>query len=117
MRYLVRVRGRGRVEVAAYGLGDAEHLAEKEICRLWPEATVEVLEVSHAPGATRIVEEFFLAYRVDATVEVEADSESDARRTAFRAARERLAESRYRHTSWEAAGAQAAGPPGPHPAA
>ena len=102
MRYLVRIRGRGRVEVAAHGLADAEHLAGKEMGRLWPEARVEVVEVARAPGTARIVEEFSLTYRVEATLEIDAASEPEARRAAFRAAREHLAPSRYRHTSWEA---------------
>ena len=36
------VRGAGRVELAAYGLADAEHQVEKELRALWPDAVVEL---------------------------------------------------------------------------
>jgi hypothetical protein len=102
MLHSVRIRGKGRVQVAAHGMGDAEHLLEKELRSLWPEARLVVTEVARPPGAERIVEEFSVSYRLEAAVEADAEDEEQARRSAFRAARDRLAASRYRHTSWEA---------------
>lgn len=96
---VVRVRGSGRVDVPAYGIADAEHVVEKEILRAWPEARVEILEVARAAGAGRIVEEFTVAYHIRATVAV--DEGTDARARAFRFARSRLEETRYRRTEWE----------------
>ena len=100
--WTVRVRGEGRVGVPAHGLADAEHRVEKELGRLFPEARVEVTEVARPAGAPRIVEELAVSYRVDASVEVEADSPDEARRAAFRLARSRLESSRYRMTAWSA---------------
>ncbi|HWK88396.1 MAG TPA: hypothetical protein VNP72_00325 [Longimicrobium sp.] len=95
------VRGGGRVELAAYGLADAEHQVEKEIRALWPDAAVEVLEVSRAGGGGRIVEEFAVAYRVRATLAVDADTPADARRSALRTLRDRFEGSRYARIAWE----------------
>lgn len=97
------VRGGGRVELAAYGLADAEHQVEKEIRALWPDAAVEVLEVSRA-GAGRIVEEFAVAYRVRATITAEADTLPDARKAALRMLREAFEGSRYARIAWEVVG-------------
>jgi hypothetical protein len=97
----IGVRGAGRVELAAYGLADAEHQVEKEIRALWPDAAVDVLDVARADGASRIVEEFRVRYRVRAVVPVEADTPADARRSALRLLRERFAGSRYERVAWE----------------
>ena len=105
----VDITGEGRVDVAAYGIADAEHLVEKELRALWPEARLVVTEVRRESGAARIVEEFSLAYRLQATLRVEAADVTEARRAAFRAARDRLEDSRYRHTSWDAARERPAG--------
>jgi hypothetical protein len=100
--YPVRVRGRGEVEVPAYGVADAEHLVEKEVGRLWPGARVQISSVARLPGGGRIVEQFSLVYLLEGVLEVEAESQPDAHRAAFRAAREKLASSRYLQTRWEA---------------
>lgn len=101
MPHTVRVRGRGRVEVAAYGLADAEHRVEKELARLWPEAHVEVLEVRRPQGEPRIVEEFEVSYRVTAVVSVEAPSRESAPSEAFRLVRGRLQGSRFQRMELE----------------
>lgn len=102
MIHSIRIRGTGRVEVAAHGMADAEHLLEREIRALWPEARLVVTDVSRAPGVERIVEDLTLSYRLEATVEAEGEEPRAARRAAFRIARERLGASRYRRTTWEA---------------
>lgn len=101
MIHRVSVRGRGRVELPAFGLTDAEHRVEKEIARLWPEALVQVLEVARGEGDPRIVEEFTVTYRIEGALEVDAPSLDAARRATFRAARRKLADSRYYRTEWE----------------
>jgi hypothetical protein len=98
--FVVSVRGVGRISAAAYGVADAEHLVEKEIARAWPAARVEVLEVGRG-SVGRIVEEFTVAYRVSGDIRVSAESTNQARRAAFRRARELLADSRYARTEWE----------------
>jgi hypothetical protein len=97
----VRIRGRGRVQLPAYGLADAEHRVEKEISRLLPTARVQVLDVARAEGGRRIVEEFTVSYRLDDTLRVEATSPDAARTAAFRRARDLIADSRYFRTEWE----------------
>lgn len=101
MEYEIRVRGEGRVQLPAYGLADAEHRVEKELSRLWPGATIRVLDVSRGRDGARIVEEFTVIYRIDGVVNVEVPSPNETLRAAFRRARERLADSRYFHTQWE----------------
>lgn len=100
MRHSVRAEGRGRAVLPAYGLADAEHQAEKEVCRSWPDARVEVTEVVRTETAGRIVEEFAVSYRVHASVEVEADSPDEARRDALRALRAAFEGSRHRRIEW-----------------
>src|SRR5690606_25145945 len=58
VRLSVPLRGTGRVEVAAYGVADAEHLVQTELERLWPGARVRVPEVRRTGEEPRIVEEF-----------------------------------------------------------
>ena len=96
----VRVRGTGRVEVAGYGMADAEHRVEKELRELWPEARVEVAEVSRT-GTGRIVEEFAVRYAVRGEVEAEGATEEEARRAALRGLRTRFTGSRYTQVAWE----------------
>lgn len=96
----VRAQGRGRAELPAYGVADAEHQVEKEILRAWPEARVEVTDIARAEGAGRIVEEFLVTYRVDAMVRVEADSLDEARREATRRLRAAFDGTRYRRIQW-----------------
>ena len=98
----IRLRGVGTVEIAAHGVADAEHLVEKEMRALWPGARIVVVGIGRGADRPRIVEEFSLSYRVEATLEAEGEDEPAARRAAFRSARERLASSRYRNTAWEA---------------
>lgn len=101
-RHTVALRGAGRVELAAYGLADAEHQVEKELRALWPDATIDVLDVARADERSRIVEEFRVRYRVRAAVSVDTDSPDDARKTALRLLRERFTGSRYERVAWEA---------------
>ncbi len=97
----MRVRGTGRVEVAAYGLADAEHRVGKELGRLWPEAQVEVLEVGRTADEPRIVEDLSVSYRLEAEVEVDAPTRKQAPGEAFRLARGLLRGSRYARTAFE----------------
>ncbi|HEX2091673.1 MAG TPA: hypothetical protein VHG28_04690 [Longimicrobiaceae bacterium] len=98
--YTVRAEGRGRVELPAYGMADAEHQVEKELLRAWPDARTEVLEVIRAETAGRIVEEFRVAYRVSAAVSVEASSPDEAKREALRRLRAAFEGTRYRRIEW-----------------
>lgn len=104
MQRAVRVRGRGRATVAAYGMADAEAQVEKELGRLWPEAVVQVEEVARS-GAHRIVEDFEVTYAVTGVAEVEVENPNDAPGAAFRQLRSRFEPSRFAHTSWEQIGA------------
>ena len=94
--------GTARVELAAYGVADAEHQVERELRERWPEARVELLEVARTLPEPRIVEEFAVRYRIRGTVPVEAESDEDARRAAFRTLRERFAGTRHERIAWEA---------------
>jgi hypothetical protein len=101
LRYAVAVRGSGHVELAAYGLADAEHQVEKEVRALWPDAAaVEVTEVARMDEASRIVEEFRVGYRVRGLVPVEADTDADARKLALRMMRDRFLGSRFERITW-----------------
>lgn len=104
----VPVRGTGRVELAAYGVADAEHRVEKELAALWPEGRVEVAEVART-GAGRIVEEFSVAYRVRGDVAVAGAPGEEAERAALRALREGFAGSRYERVAWEVVDSGAGG--------
>ena len=95
------VRGSGRVELAAYGLADAEHQVEKELRALWPQAAVDVTDVGRTDASARIVEEFRVSYRVRGVVPTLADTEPDARKAALRALRDRFAGSRFERITWE----------------
>lgn len=103
MKYVVRLRGSGSRELAAYGISDAEHQVEKEILRLWPDARVRVREVRRIGAEERIAEEFRVEYRMEGCVQVDAADGDDARREAFRQARARFEGSRYWTISWDAA--------------
>lgn len=100
MTYTVRARGRGRAELPAYGLGDAEHQVEKEIHAAWPDARVDVAEVLRMEAAGRIVEEFAVSYRVEARLALEADSADAARREALRRLRAAFGGTRHRRMEW-----------------
>ena len=101
MRFAVGLTGKGRVEVAAYGLADAEHLVEKEIGRLCEGARVAIDQVARHSRASRIAEEFTVGYRVAVTIATEAASEEAARTEALRQARQRFAGTRYHRIEWE----------------
>jgi hypothetical protein len=102
LQYAVAVRGSGRVELAAYGLADAEHQVEKEIRAQWPDAAVvDVTDVARMDEASRIVEEFRVRYRVRGLVPVTADTEADARKAALRMMRDRFIGSRFERITWE----------------
>jgi hypothetical protein len=102
LEYAVAVRGSGQVELAAYGLADAEHQVEKEIRALWPDAAaVDVTDVARMDEASRIVEEFRVRYRVRGLVPVAADTEAEARKVALRMMRDRFIGSRFERITWE----------------
>jgi hypothetical protein len=101
LEYAVAIRGSGRVELPAYGLADAEHQVEKELRALWPQALVDVTDVSRTDPAARIVEEFRVSYRVRGVVPAVADTEADARKAALRAMRDRFTGSRFERITWE----------------
>ena len=98
----VAVKGSARVELAAYGVADAEHQVEKELRALWPGARIVVLEVARVDPESRIVEAFAIRYQLRGTVPVEAESDDAARRDAFRHLRERFAGTRHARIAWEA---------------
>jgi hypothetical protein len=97
----VAVKGTNRVELAAYGVADAEHQVETELRERWPEARVDLLEVARTLPEPRIVEEFAVRYAIRGTVTVDAESDADARRAAFRLLRERFAGTRHARIAWE----------------
>lgn len=99
MRHRVALAGRGRAELAAYGMADAEHQVQKELAAIWAGARVDVLGVSRV-GA-HIVEEFAVDYRVTGTLDVDADDAADARPAALRLLRERLSGTRHARMEWE----------------
>lgn len=99
---LVGLRGRGRVEVAAYGPADAEHLVEKEIGRLLPGARLRLTSVERLGEESRIAEEFRVAYAIDLELSIAAPAPDAARRAAFRQARAALEGTRYWRTEWQA---------------
>lgn len=100
------MRGSGRVELAAYGVADAEHQVEKELRAAWPDARVTILQVARTGSAPRIVEEFVVAYALRGTVSVDvaSDDPADLRRSAFRLLRDRFAGTRHARIAWDATG-------------
>jgi hypothetical protein len=102
VEHAVGIRGGGRVELAAYGLADAEHQVEKELRALWPQAAVEVTDVSRMGEPGRIVEEFRVSYRVRGVVPTVADTDAEARKAALRVMRDRFLGSRFERITWEA---------------
>ena len=99
--YRVEVRGAGRVELAAFGLADAEHQVEKELADAWPGCRVEVLDVARTDDRARIVEEFALRYRVRGTLPVAAATRKEAQSAALRSLRERFADTRFSRVAWD----------------
>ena len=100
MRWRVAVKGAGRVELAAYGIADAEHQAEKEARDAWPGARVEITDAARVGARGKIVEEFAIAYRLHGSLDVDAETEDDAARAAFRSLRDRFSRTRHR-IAWE----------------
>jgi hypothetical protein len=101
MRFAIGLRGKGRVDVAAYGIADAEHLVEKEISRLCEGARVEIDQVARHGQTSRIAEEFTVGYRIAVTISVEAASADAARADALRQTRQRFTGTRYHRIEWE----------------
>ena len=99
MTHRVRLTGIGRVELAAYGTADAEHQVEKELGRIWPDATVAILGIERE-DTPRIVENFRITYRVRLVRQVDAPLPATAGREAARAARSACAGGRYRDIEW-----------------
>lgn len=87
------------MELAAYGMSDAEHRVEKELAGLWPGSRVEVLEVARAGPAGRIVEEFAVTCRV--TGEVAAEAVEDPLAAAIRSLRQRFRGTRFERVTLE----------------
>ena len=96
----ISLRGSGRVELAAYGLADAEHRVEKELRAAWPDSIVEIQDVSRT-GTGRIVEEFAVSYRVRGVIAAERRGDETALAAALRTLRQRLAGSRFERMSIE----------------
>jgi hypothetical protein len=99
---VVRVRGRGRVTVPAFGIADAEHLVGKELTRLWPGVSVHIDGVRRAGGG-RVVEEFEVEYRVEGDRPADDDLSPEAESAVFRELNRLLAGTRYARTEWERA--------------
>jgi hypothetical protein len=97
----VRLQGRGRAEVAAAGVADAEHRVESDLARCWPDAHLQVREIRRSGEEPRIAEEFIVEFRLLASLAVEAADADSARSEAFRQARDRLRGSRFWGVSWE----------------
>jgi hypothetical protein len=95
----IALRGTGRVEVAAYGLADAEHQVEKELRALWPAGKVEVLDISRAGGSGRIVEEFTVRFRIRGRQPVEGGPEAAVE--AVRSVRARFTGTRFERITLE----------------
>lgn len=99
----VTLHGTGSVEIAAYGIADAEATVEKEIRALLRDAVIRVHEVRRSMPHPRIVETFDVRYSIRHAMSVEAHDEDAARRAAFRAGRAALAGGRFEKTIWERA--------------
>jgi hypothetical protein len=104
--YRVTVRGAGRIELAAFGLADAEHQVEKELAEIWPGSTAEVTDIARTDERSRIVEEFAVRYRVRGTEIVAASGEPAARAVALRSLRDRFAGTRFAAVAWDVAEAR-----------
>ncbi|MDR0787487.1 MAG: hypothetical protein LBG44_06430 [Gemmatimonadota bacterium] len=103
LMFEVTLVGTGSVEIAAFGIADAEASVEKEIRALLPGAAIRVHEVRRALPAPRIVETFEVSYSLRHRLSLEEPSEEVARRTAFRMGRVALEGSRFGRTVWESA--------------
>lgn len=100
--YRVHLRGRGRAEVGAYGMADAEHQVEKELVRAWPGVGVRIEEIGRPAGASRLVETFRVGWMAEGWIDAEGATPEEARRDAFRRARAFLEGTRYWMARWEA---------------
>lgn len=100
----VVIHGTGTVEVAAYGVADAEATVEKELRKLLPGAAVRISEVRRGDPHPRIVEAFEVSYSVRIEMEIVGERNEDAaRRRAFMAGRAAVEGSRFGRTTWERA--------------
>jgi hypothetical protein len=88
------------VQIAGYGIADAEHALSKEVGRAIPSAKLDIRSIRRTDPAPRIVEEFELDYVLNVEVEVEAVSAVDTRRLAFAEARRLLRGTRFEHVEW-----------------
>jgi hypothetical protein len=97
-----RLLGSGTVTLAAFGVGDAEARAEKELRAVFPDALVGIRGIRRLLDGDPVVDEFEVDYRLGVELEVGADpDEKRALRTAFAAARQRLAGTRFARIAWE----------------
>jgi hypothetical protein len=97
------LRGEGAAEITAAGVADAEHYLEKLVERHFPGCRRWVLEVRRTSADARLTEHFRVLYRMEVECMVHSDSLADARRTAFRQTRERVAGTELKMTKWERA--------------
>jgi hypothetical protein len=105
------LRGSGVARVTAAGIADAEHRLEKVAERRAPGCQLTVMAVSReASGA--LTEEYRIGYRLRLECDAGGESIEDARRAAFRGARERFAGTELWMTAWERADLRAEPPEG-----
>jgi hypothetical protein len=98
----VRLRGRGRVELAATSFDDVEHQVVKELERLFSGVAVSIEEIRRSSGGQHhIAGEFVVRFGLRVELEVLPNRAAQARHEALRLARQRLAKTRFRFISWE----------------
>ena len=102
MRFLALLRGSGSVEIAAYGVADAEDQVTKELSRALPGAKIELPSI-HREGPRRIVESFTIGYQVRIEIPTEAEDRDSARRKAMSTARDALRDTRFARIAWDRA--------------
>ncbi len=100
MTFQVTISGRGRAAIAAYGVADAEHQAEKDLAGLWPRAAIQIVELRRPPSG-RIVEEFDVGFTLRMTTVAEAPTAGAAGRSALRTARAAALATRYSRVEWD----------------
>jgi len=100
MKQRMRVQGRGRMEVVAHGVADAEHRAEVGVGRLWPEARITVQGVDRLGGDDRLVSEYAVRYGLTGELICTGESPEALTREAFRQARRKLDGSAFRTVEW-----------------
>jgi hypothetical protein len=102
VRWTVRLRGAGSLEVEAVGMGDAEGWLRRAVALVWPELALAVngIEVLEPDDEERIARRFRVRYGARAALEVEADDADDARRSALREARARIEGTTLARLEW-----------------